>query len=161
MAKKKSKKATSKAAKKPAKKNAAKSVKKRAATAKGPRAMSTGRGATPLEIGSRLVADFNAGKWELTDAWSKDLVSIEGLGVAMAWEGRRAVDEKNAWWASTHKVYGGRAEGPFVGATGFAVKFTIDVEDTTTGKRETMVEVGVYTVNNGKIIREEFMYFAG
>jgi hypothetical protein len=34
----------------------------------------------------------------------------------------------------------------------------MDVETKSTGKRETMNEVGVYTVQNGKIIREEFMY---
>ena len=58
-------------------------------------------------------------------------------------------------------MHGASAEGPFVGATGFAVKFTIDLETKSTGKRETMTEVGVYTVKNGKIVQEEFMYHAG
>lgn len=174
MAKKSTKKSTKKAARKPAAqstKKSAKSSAKRPAKksaagaakkASGPRPVSTGRGASPLEIGSALVAAFNSGQWGLNDVlWSKDLVSVEGLGVCSAWDGRKAVDEKNAWWNSTHRVHGGRAEGPYVGASSFGVKFTMDVEDTTTGDRMTMVEIGVYTVLNGKIVREEFMYSAG
>ena len=53
---------------------------------------------------------------------------------------------------------GASAEGPFVGAQGFAIKFKMDVEELNTGTRRVSEEVGVYTVNNGKIVREEFMY---
>ena len=55
---------------------------------------------------------------------------------------------------------GGVAEGPFVGATGFAVKFRMDIKDNSTGRRTLMEEIGVYTVLKGKIIQEEFMYGA-
>ncbi|MBX3381763.1 MAG: nuclear transport factor 2 family protein [Phycisphaeraceae bacterium] len=126
-----------------------------------PVAIKTGPGMTPMEIGSKLVADFNAGKMHLTDMWSPAIVSIEGVGVSQAWRGRKAVDAKNAWWASEHTIHGASAEGPFVGATGFSVKFVIDVETKATAKREIMTEVGVYTVKNGKIVQEEFMYRAG
>ena len=34
----------------------------------------------------------------------------------------------------------------------------MDVEDTTNGSRVLMEEVGVYQIQNGKIVREEFMY---
>ena len=50
------------------------------------------------------------------------------------------------------------AEGPYVGATGFSVKFRMDIKDNSTGRRTIMEEIGVYTVFNGKIIQEEFMY---
>lgn len=159
---KKSKKST-KPAKKPAAKSAGKAAKKSAPKrdALAPVAVKTGAGASPLELGAKLVADFNSGKMEMTGAWSKDIVSIEGMGVSMAWHGRKAVDAKNAWWMSDHIVHGARAEGPYVGATGFGVKFEMDVETRSTGKREKMVEIGVYTVKNGKIVQEEFMYFCG
>ena len=126
-----------------------------------PVTIKTGPGMTPMEIGSKLVADFNAGKMNLTDMWSPAIVSIEGVGVSQSWHGRKAVDAKNAWWASEHVVHGASAEGPFVGATGFGVKFVIDVETKSTAKRELMTEIGVYTVKNGKIVQEEFMYRAG
>lgn len=126
-----------------------------------PVAVKTGPGMSPMEIGSKLVADFNAGKMHLNEMWSPAIVSIEGVGVSQAWNGRKAVDAKNAWWASEHTVHGASAEGPYVGATGFAVKFVIDVETRSTGTREMMTEIGVYTVKNGKIVQEEFMYRAG
>ncbi|MBX3388143.1 MAG: hypothetical protein KF691_01665 [Phycisphaeraceae bacterium] len=126
-----------------------------------PQNIKTGSGMSPMEVGSKLVADFNSGKMHLNDMWSPSIVSIEGFGVSQAWRGRKAVDAKNEWWASDHVVHGASAEGPFVGATGFAVKFIIDVETKSSAKRETMTEVGVYTVKNGKIVQEEFMYRAG
>ncbi|MBS0196669.1 MAG: nuclear transport factor 2 family protein [Planctomycetes bacterium] len=137
------------------------SAKKPAAASSDPRPVTTGKGAAPLEIGTRLVRDFNNGKFEINDdLWSKDIVSTEGLGVSSAWHGRKAVDAKNAWWNSTHKIHGASADGPYVGATGFAVKFRMDIEDTTSGARSEMVEIGVYSVQDGKIVREEFMYAA-
>ena len=126
-----------------------------------PVAVSTGPGMSVMEIGSKLVADFNAGKMHLNDMWSPAIVSIEGVGVSQAWNGRKAVDAKNAWWAGEHIVHGASAEGPYVGATGFGVKFVIDVETKSSAKRELMTEIGVYTVKNGKIVQEEFMYRAG
>lgn len=160
----------SKKSAKPAKKPVSKPVKKAATKAAknapkrdplAPVTVKTGPGPSPMELGAKLVADFNSGKMEMTDAWSKDIVSIEGMGTSMAWRGRKSVDAKSAWWMSDHVVHGARAEGPYVGATGFGVKFEMDVETKSTGKREKMIEIGVYTVKNGKIVQEEFMYFCG
>lgn len=171
--KKAAKKASGTAAKKSSKKTAKRTVRKagggrRAARSAGrgpnPAPVSTGSGPSPMEIGQDLVARFNAGQMggEIEDRWwSPDITSVEGVGVAMAWSGREKVEEKNRAWVETHTVHGASAEGPYVGASGFAVKFRIDVEDKTTGKREMMEEVGVYTVQNGKIVREEFMYRVG
>lgn len=152
MAKKKSKaKAASKAKKQGGKKKA---------KAPKPKAVKTGKGADPMEVGKELVRMFNAGQFEEIEQrfWAPKVRSIEGYGVAMAWDGRKAVRAKNNEWMSTHKIHGASAEGPYVGATGFAVKYRMDVEDTTNGSRVTMDEVGVYTVKNGKIVQEEFMY---
>jgi hypothetical protein len=52
-------------------------------------------------------------------------------------------------------------EGPWVGATGFALKYRIDVSQKSTGQRSHMEEIAVYTVRNGKIVREEFHFRAG
>jgi hypothetical protein len=148
----------SKAAKKAAKGD--KKVKKQSKKL-APKEVKTGKGATPMEIGQAVVASINAGKpdKELWDAyWSKKVESIEGVGVNMKWTGRKAMEAKGEAWMATHKIYSASAEGPYVGATGFTVRFTMDVEDTTTGKRQTMNEVGVYTVKGGKVVCEEFMY---
>lgn len=154
----------SKASKKPAlkKTNLKKpALKKPAAKNTDPVKISTGSGATPAELGHLLVSRFNQGQAETKgELWSNDLISIEGLGVSQAWIGMKAVDAKNSWWMSAHKLHGASAEGPYVGATGFAVRFKMDVEELATGKRTQMEEVGVYTVENGKIVTEEFMYRA-
>lgn len=133
---------------------------KKKAKALAPREVKTGKGATPAEVGAQLVEMFNKGQFaEIEEMfWSPKVTSVEGVGVSLAWEGRDAVRSKNDEWMKTHTIHSASAEGPFVGASGFAVKFRMDVEDSTSGKRSTMHEVGVYTIKNGKIVREEFMY---
>lgn len=130
--------------------------------APGPFEVKTGDGASALEIGQDLVAMFNRGDWKQIEDkyWSADVESIEGVGVGMGWRGQAAVGEKNADWMADHTVHGASAEGPYVGSTGFAVKFRMDVETKSTGTRDMMEEIGVYSVRDGKIVREEFMYFS-
>lgn len=163
MAKKTSKK---KSSGKPAKKTAGK---KPAARGKGGAAgkagggmfkVSTGSGAGPVEIGTDLVALFNRGKIDEVERkhWSRKIESIEGVGVNLGWRGLAAVQAKNAEWYAAHEFNGGCAEGPYLGSSGFAVKFRMDITEKATGKRFLMEEVGVYTVQGGKIVREEFMY---
>lgn len=124
----------------------------------GPTKISSGAGMTPGQMGAELVRLYNAGKFAEVDGkwWSSDIESIEGGGEM--WRGRAAVEGKCAWWYEHHELLGASAEGPYVGATGFAVKFQIHAREKATGKELRMNEVGVYTVKNGKMIREEFMY---
>lgn len=161
MAKKGKKKAAKAAGKKAGRKAAKKTAKKTAKKGGGPTPVKTGKGAGPEEIGRAVVESFNAGRpdKELWDRWwSPKAVSVEGHGTALAWNGKKAIADKSAWWASAHTVHGASADGPYLGATGFAVKFRIDVEEKASGKREVVEEVGVYTIQNGKVVREEFMY---
>ncbi len=133
---------------------------KKAKKSLAPKPISTGKGPSPAEVGADVVAMFNRGEiHEIEDKWwSPKVTSIEGVGVSMAWEGRKAVEAKNKGWTDAHTLRSARAEGPFVGATGFAIRFDMEVEEKATGTRTAMEEVGVYEVKNGKIIREEFMY---
>ncbi len=145
---------------KPAKKASKKASSKKGASTD-PVLITTGKGPSPAELGHLLVSRFNQGNAQTKGSlWSDELISVEGVGVSMAWVGMKAVEAKNAWWESEHKLHGASAEGPYVGATGFAVKFRMDVEEIATGKRSQMEEVGVYTVEDGKIVTEEFMYRA-
>lgn len=162
---KKAKKASKKATKKASKKQAGRTVSSRTKTSasrapRNPLPITTGRGPGPAEIGGDLVAMFNRGQMaEIEAKWySPKIVSIEGGDVSMAWSGMKAVQEKSAQWMATHRIHGASAEGPYVGASGFAVKFTMDVEDTAANTRGMLEEVGVYQVEDGKIVREEFMY---
>jgi hypothetical protein len=160
------KKAPAKAGKKGPAKGASKKAGKRAGGgAKGaapaipgnPERVTTGPGASPEELGRRIVAEFNKGRFDVIEPmWSPSIVSIEGGG--MAWRGRKNVDAKNSGWMSENRVAGAAAEGPYVGSTGFAIKFRMEIEEIKSGRRTLMEEVGVYTVKNGKIVQEEFMY---
>lgn len=155
-----------KAPAKPARRPAAKKPAPKARTAptragaSGPQRITTGSGASPEQIGRSLVEMFNKGQFKQIETkwWSPAIVSVEGMG--MAWNGRDAVLAKNAEWYQKNDILGAAAEGPYVGASGFSVKFRMDVRDRAAGKRTIMEEVGVYTVHDGKIIREEFMYGA-
>lgn len=155
------KKASSKASARPAKKAGKKAGAKSKASSLAPKPIGTGKGASPADIGRDVVAMVNSGTRD-PEIWakhfSKNLTSIEGMGVGLAWHGLRAVKAKGEQWAADHIVHGGSANGPFVGATGFAIQFDMDVETKSTGQRQRMREVGVYTVKNGKVVQEEFMY---
>ncbi len=125
----------------------------------GPRPVLTGRGPTPAQIGNDLVAMVRAGRpeAEVWDKWfSDDFVSIEGSG--QAWHGRSAVEEKCKAFYEQNIVHSVQIEGPLVGATGFAVRYMVDMQNKTTALRMPMSEVGVYTVRDGKVVQEEFMY---
>jgi hypothetical protein len=154
------KKSASKGKRKAAPKAGKKSSGKRSGGA-GPSPVKTGKGPSVGEIGRAVVAAINAGRpdREIWDKfWSSGAVSVEGEGMEMAWKGRKGIESKSDWWYANNKLHGASAEGPFVGAQGFAIKFKMDVEELNTGMRRVSEEVGVYTVNNGKIVREEFMY---
>jgi hypothetical protein len=129
----------------------------------GGRPVHTGKGPAPLDVGRSLVELARAGRGAEVERkwWAPGVVSVEGLGVSMEWVGSRAAHRKGADWEADHVVHGVEIEGPFVGASGFAVRFKMDIETKSTGQREKMEEVGVYTVKDGKIVREEFMYRAG
>lgn len=124
-----------------------------------PKPVKTGKGAAPAEVGAGVVEMIRAGAPE-TEIWDKyfspKFVSIEG-GMAKAWHGRPAVRAKAEWWYGAHKVHSLSAEGPYLGATGFGVKYSMDVEEIETGKRIRGDELAFYTVKNGRVIQEEFM----
>lgn len=125
--------------------------------------INTGPGRSAAEVGADLVNMFNAQAPD-HEIWgklfAKDSTSIEGHGVNLMFRGRQAVEAKAKDWTAKNIVHGAKAEGPFVGSTGFAVRFTVDTEDRQSGARMTMNEIGVYTVQNGRVIQEEFMYGA-
>jgi hypothetical protein len=51
--------------------------------------------------------------------------------------------------------------GPYPHDNRFAVRFVYDITQKATSNRITMDEVGLFTVDNGKITREEFFYSMG
>jgi len=120
-----------------------------------------------IEIGARLVSLCNDGKdGEAVDTlYADDVVSIEGQGsdeMPARIEGIDGVRKKAEWWYANHDVHSTTATGPFCGHRDdqFAVQFDLDVTPKG-GERHSMREVALYTVRDGKVAQEEFLYLMG
>src|SRR5438477_256819 len=101
-----------------------------------------------------------AWKEALDTLYSKDIVSVESQamgGGSPESRGIEAVQGKTDWWVNNMQVHRAKVSGPFVAHDRFVVQYDIDVTDKNSNKRMQMSEVGVYTVKDGKIVREEFL----
>ena len=92
--------------------------------------------------------------------YAPNIVSVEGDGKETA--GQQPVIKKSEDWVSDKTFNGETVAGPFFNGANpdqFEVYFTLDVTPKATGKRITLEEVAVYTVNkDDKITREQFFY---
>ena len=92
--------------------------------------------------------------------YAPNIVSVEGDGKET--RGQGPVIKKSEDWVSDKTFNGETVAGPFFNAANpdqFSVYFTLDVTPKATGKRITLEEVAVYTVNkDDKITREQFFY---
>jgi SnoaL-like domain len=123
--------------------------------------------ATAMEIGKKLVALCQEGKGldAVDTLYDEKIVSIEAQGsdeMPARMEGIEAIRGKNRWWYDNHEIHASSAVGPFCGHRDdqFAAVFDMDVTLRATGARSKLVEVALYTVTNGKIVQEEFLYLA-
>ena len=115
-------------------------------------------------VGDMLVAANNDGSYKkLIDMiYDADCVSVESApppGGSAEAHGVEAIKGKWAWWEDNHDVHDTAAAGPYLhGEDRFGVVFSIDVTNKASGERVKMQEIALYTVKNGKIVREEFFY---
>ena len=99
----------------------------------------------------------------LSELYAPDAVSVEAAPMpgqtSREIRGLEGIRGKHAWWNEAMLVHGAVVDGPyFHGEDRFAVIFEIDATNKTTQQRMAMKEVALYTVQNGKIVREEFYY---
>lgn len=118
-----------------------------------------------VEVGTKLVELCKDGKGlEAIDTlYAPNVVSIEGQGteeMPARIEGFDAVRGKSVWWYDNHEVHSLGVAGPFCGhrADQFVVQFDLDVTNKKSGEPLKMSEVGIYTVADGKVVQEEFLY---
>jgi hypothetical protein len=149
------KKSTRKAARTPKK-----AARKPAAKSAGPTPVKTGGGPSPRDVAQAVAGLARQGKLDQVEAlWLAPAIeSVEGVGASMAWRGKKAVLKKYRDWEADHEVHSMDVGGPWVGATGFALQYKVDLTQKSTGQRHQMEEIAVYTVKNGKIVREEFHF---
>ena len=90
--------------------------------------------------------------------YATDIVSVEGDGKET--KGQQSVIRKSEIWQGQNEIHSEKVRGPyFNGPTQFAVYFTFEITRKGTDNRQTIEEVGVYTVgNDDKITREQFFY---
>src|SRR5262245_58874013 len=118
------------------------------------------------EIGRKLVALCSQHKniEALDTLFAKDAVSVEAMSgpdMPATMTGLDALKGKNEWWVNNHEIHSSSVKGPFPNGDRFAVIFNYDVtpkDGPMKGKRNQMEEVGLYTIKDGKIVREEFFY---
>ena len=121
---------------------------------------------TTMEIGKELVGLCKQGKNQeaIARLYSPNIESVEPVampGMEQTQRGIAKIKSKNQWWVDNHEVHEGVAEGPFPHGDRFIVRFKYDVTPKHRGKRFTMEEMGLFTVQNGKIVKEEFFYTMG
>ncbi len=114
------------------------------------------------EVAKKVVELTNKQAWyEAVDAlYADDVVSVEAYsmgGGSPETRGKEGVRGKVDWWVNSMEVHSFTAHGPFVAHDRFVVQYDADVSDKKTKERRKLSEVGVYTVKDGKIVREEFL----
>ena len=100
----------------------------------------------------------------LDTLYDDNVVSVEAFsmgGGPTETHGKEGVRGKVDWWVNEMEVHSFKAGDPFVAHDRFVVQYDADVTDKKSKQRRQMTEVGVYTVKDGKIVREEFLPAAG
>jgi ketosteroid isomerase-like protein len=115
-------------------------------------------------VAQELVALCRAGRNldAISKLYSPKIVSIEPVGdenMPAEMSGLDAIRKKNERWFENNEVHSAEANGPFVGEGQFAVHYVFDATFKPTGQRTKMAEMALYTVKDGKIVREQFFYY--
>ena len=118
------------------------------------------------EVAKKVVELTRRQAWKeaLESLYGKDIVSVESRPNESGSPETRGIDDvrgKVDWWLDAMETHSVKVHGPFVAHNRFVVQYDMDVTDKGSKKRMQLSEVGVYTVKDGKIVREEFLPYAG
>lgn len=113
------------------------------------------------EVANMLVGYCREGKFEeaMTELYGHNIVSIEPKGAPVERiEGIEGVVEKSKQFAEMIEEYHGmEVSDPIVAENHFSCTMKMDVTYKG-GERNSMEEICVYEVDNGKIVKEQFFY---
>lgn len=118
---------------------------------------------TTNAVANEYVALCRQGKFEeaIQRFFSADHVRIESVDMAGPPVEIRGIDAvmENMWASNDDsEIHGAVIDGPYVGKSRFAVRFAIDTTFTATGERTTITKMDLYSVEDGKIVRDEVFY---
>lgn len=125
--------------------------------------MTTAAPTATAAVAEELVSFCRAGRNmdAINTLYSPDIVSIESMGneqMPREMKGIDAIRQKNKWWGENNEVHSSVVDGPFIGEDKFAVYYNYDVTFKPTGQRTPMEEMALYSVKDGKVVREQFFY---
>ena len=117
------------------------------------------------EVANKLVELCRKGEFRqaMESLYAKDIVSVEAQEMENMPAEMRGIDQvrgKTDWWEKNMEVHSAKIGGPFVARDTFVVQFDIDATNKSSKERMQMSEVGIYTVKDGKVAREEFLPLA-
>lgn len=117
---------------------------------------------TTQEVANRLVTLCREGKYEqvVKELYSPNIVSVEPEGMPnRIVQGLEAIAEKGARFQSMlEKMNANVISDPVVAENFFSISMCMNVQMKGSPVAIDMDEVCVYTVKEGKIVREEFFY---
>ncbi|HJP86588.1 MAG TPA: nuclear transport factor 2 family protein [Gemmatimonadaceae bacterium] len=126
--------------------------------------MTTAAPASTAAVAEELVSFCRSGRNldAINQLYASDIVSIESMGneqMPREMKGIDAIMQKNKWWSDNNTVHSASVEGPFIADNDkFAVYYNFDVTSKQNGQRNQMEEMALYTVKDGKVVREQFFY---
>jgi hypothetical protein len=125
--------------------------------------MPTTAPASTAAVAAELVTLCRAGRNldAIEQLYSPNIRSIEPVGsekMPAEMQGIDAVRAKNQWWFDNNEVHRAEVNGPFVGDNQFAVQYSYDTTFKPTGLRTSGTEMALYTVEDGRIVQEQFFY---
>ncbi len=119
---------------------------------------------TAWKIGKELVEYVQKGQnLEAIDKlYAENITSTEARAdtpeMPRTIQGKAQVRGKSEWWYKTFEVNKAEARGPFPNGNQFAVYYDFETTNRETLEKQAFSEVGLYTVENNQITKEEFFY---
>ena len=112
------------------------------------------------EVANRYVAAFRTGDFSrATPLVARDMVRVAPLEGTGEHQGTADIMENAQQLTADIEILGVDLLGPLLADDHFAVRFTFDARNPTTGERASSAKLSLYTVTAGRITREEVFYF--